>query len=665
MIIRNNLIARKTPSKHKVKGKHIIISIFFWLLTIAAPIVWLGLATSLFVFENRFISDWYNVLVFFPVIFLAILHWIKDPILTALNNKYADIFVEKKTEATIMERQEIEYVEKHRKFSRALIIGKIGRWIHKNGIVFTILLGLIFVNATLIRSSNLGVLPLQNDEFLSYSAVKYIADGHIKFADLQYGSEVNQSKDFYSRALPYSLGAALTVKLLGGDYMDYANLRLFSVICGVLTVFIFYLLLRRYLTRPVLLFSLLGVSTFYLLVYYSRVARMYSLHVLLFFFMILIADRLFSKILTERITRYVGIGESMRYYFEFLKQNILSILLLIIALTIERQVHITGLVIIPTIFVYMLFHLRNHRQLFYPLLIIIIALAAYLIIIIVSEKSILNMFFNTSRRTYWEFLNYNFIYLYGGFLTIPLFLFPLTFIRQVPSIIKLFYTAFFVVVPAYIFMLNGAAFRDPRYMLFIYPLYVIIIVYSLYLLVAILFHKSNVLNNKYLRFGTLSVLFIFFVSPLQVYGVCRDLPFIVCPESHQSEIFHIDRWNYNHDEYYQIIKENITPDTIIASRSIYDFYIEKYILTNKVIKLADSPKPYIKKGANYSIADLKNSDVIFIDYPKLYYDSAMTAPYDQLYQYLLKKRTGKKVLYQSLDDKVIVYKITRSLRTLD
>jgi hypothetical protein len=190
-------------------------------------------------------------------------------------------------------------------------------------------------------------------------------------------------------------------------------------------------------------------------------------------------------------------------------------------------------------------------------------------------------------------------------------------------------------------------------------------VYSLYLLAALIFQKITVLNSKVVRTGALSVFFIFFLSPIQIHGVCRNLPFIVCPESHPSKIFHIDRWNYNHDEYFQIIKKNASPNTIIISRSVYNFYIEKYKLTNAVLRLADSTKPYIEKEPEYSISDLKKKDIIFIDYPKLYYDSAMTAPHDQVYQYLLKKRTGKKVLYRSVDDKVVVYKIDRSVKPLD
>jgi hypothetical protein len=134
-----------------------------------------------------------------------------------------------------------------------------------------------------------------------------------------------------------------------------------------------------------------------------------------------------------------------------------------------------------------------------------------------------------------------------------------------------------------------------------------------------------------------------------------------CPISDNSRIFSIDRWNYNHDEYFQIIKDSATPDTAIASRSIYDFYIEKYGLTNPLMRLSKPTKEYVRDWSEFSISELSKKDVILIDYPQIVYYESLNAPYDQIYDHLLNWRKNKIVLYRSSDNKVVVYKFDKQV----
>jgi hypothetical protein len=156
------------------------------------------------------------------------------------------------------------------------------------------------------------------------------------------------------------------------------------------------------------------------------------------------------------------------------------------------------------------------------------------------------------------------------------------------------------------------------------------------------------------------LMFVVFILPLQVNGVCYENTLFVCPISDRTKIFTVDRWNYNHDEYFQIVKDNATPETIIASRSIYDFYIEKYELhNNTLMRLSEPTKQYVRDWSKFSISDLSEKDVILIDYPQIVYYENLNSPYDHIYDYLLNQRKNKTVLYRSSDNKVVVYQFKK------
>src|SRR3989339_546242 len=162
------------------------------------------------------------------------------------------------------------------------------KWMYREGWWYSFVLALILLNSFMISIDNLDLLPLQNDEFLTYNAVNYIINGDFKMIDFQYGADSSKSQLFYSRSLPFSLGVAFFVKILGGDSLNYFNLRFFSVFCWVLTLIVFYLILKIFLTKIPLLFLLFSFSLFYLNIYYSRVSRMYSLFLFIFFVLILL-----------------------------------------------------------------------------------------------------------------------------------------------------------------------------------------------------------------------------------------------------------------------------------------------------------------------------------------------------------------------------------------
>lgn len=610
-----------------------------WFLIIASIIVWLCYRVGAVQLADLYLADWYNLLIVLPVFGVVALSWLKDPLLMKLRERFQSCFIQResvsKGECSVNKQP-----------------GK--KQLNKRSVFFGLLIALVLLNGFFISYDNLDVLPLQNDEFLSNIAVQYILDGHITFNDLQYGADSNVSEDFYSRALPYSLGAALTVKLLGGDYNDYFNLRFFSVICGTLTILVIYFWLRRHLTRLTLLFTVFSFSVLYIFVYYSRVARMYAFHMLLFFLMVMLFDRLFSRIQRDERTRYVNIRDTVRYFVLYIRKNLLLILLFLAVFAVDLKVHYTSIFILPIIFGYMLMHVRSHRQLFYPVILVVIMIMAFIVLFFSGFHFIGDWYFNSRQLVHWKFLDYNFAYLRGGFLTLPLFLFPLFFFTRLPSAIKMSYAAFFTILPMYIYLFNGNMFGDPRYMMFLYPFYLITVVYAIYLITTALFNRDN--KHYWFAVPAFAALFIILVAPLNVSGLCQDNVLFACPISHQSRIFTLDRWNYNHDEYFRIIKENTTSDTVIASRTIYDFYVNKYQLGTEIFKLSNLTKGYVDKGRKYTISELEEKEVILVVYPHLSYYANLTEPYNDVYNYLLRERQDKIELYRSAEDKVIIYK---------
>ncbi|MFA6512071.1 MAG: hypothetical protein WCV86_03050 [Patescibacteria group bacterium] len=635
-------------------------NVVMWFIVIAATIFWVSFKVGGYYTSTLFFLDWYNLILLVPIGGALLLNHVKDPTVVDWSAQAEKISQKKESEVAAQKKRGQSFNRSWPRLTTIPILGGLMRWGYKEGIVFSVIFLFILVNAFFIRVNNVDILPLQNDEFLSQIAVQYILDHGISMSDLQYGADSSASEDFYSRALPYSLGAALTTRLLGGDYMSYYNLRLFSVIAGILFLFVFYLLVRRYFSKTLQLLSLFSLSSFYLFVYYSRVARMYSLHLFLFFLSVLLFVWLFSKIESDVMTSYVDLKTTIRYFIHFIKKNYLAFGGLLFVWFIDIQTHYTGILFLPIILLYFIFHLKRHRQLFYPIVLIISGIASLFILYFMGVSFIGSWYGNMKGDVYWRFLDYTFSYLSGGYLTVPLFLFPLFFYKKVPSLIKLSYAAFFSVVPLYVFVFNGSLFGDPRYMIFIYPFYILTIVYSLYVLVSMIAQHISVPQIRTLSFGVLlSALFVLLITPLAVFGVCQSNAALSCPISHTSRIFNLDRWNYNHDAYFKIIKENLTTNSVILSRSIYDFYIAKYDITAPIMRLSDPTKDYVNKGVKFTIPELEEKDLIFIDYPHLAYYANLTDSYNGIYHYLLNHRDDKQLLYQSGDGKVFVYRYSK------
>ncbi|HLD54992.1 MAG TPA: hypothetical protein VJB35_01905 [Candidatus Nanoarchaeia archaeon] len=526
------------------------------------------------------------------------------------------------------------------------------KWMYREGWWYSFVLALILLNSFMISIDNLDLLPLQNDEFLTYNAVNYIINGDFKMIDFQYGADSSKSQLFYSRSLPFSLGVAFFVKILGGDSLNYFNLRFFSVFCWVLTLIVFYLILKIFLTKIPLLFLLFSFSLFYLNIYYSRVSRMYSLFLFIFFVLILLGLKIFSKLKEEK--KFPSIKRSLLIQKEFFISNFREITLFLIIFFIGIKVHYHTFFVLIIFYFYLVFNIKKYKWLFYPLILFLI-IGLFLIGFHLFIYPLIGVwYFNSRGIIYPQFLEYNYKYLAGGIGTIMLFFIPLFQLKKSPNLIKFSYIVLFSIVPLYLFLFNGIQFHEPRYMMFIYPFYLIIIVYSIYLISKLFTEK-----NKFKTILFLFSLFILFITPFTIFGICGNNLLVSCPISHESKIFNLDRWNYDYDEIYQKIKENLEDDTIIVGRTIHEFYLEKYSIDNDVYPLIENIDYPKDSFTEYSKEDLEKKDLIFVEYPELIYVQREES-FDEIYNYL-DNREDKKLIYESEDKKTLVYSISKKV----
>jgi len=484
-----------------------------------------------------------------------------------------DIEKETKDEYSEEKNREQNFAKNHPKMNKIPALNHILKWMHKIGWLYSFILIIIITNGFFISFVNLDILPLQNDEFLTTSAVKSILSGELVLSDFLHGSDSSLSTKWYSRAWPYSLCTAFFVKILGSSYpYSYFSLRIFSVIAGTMTLILFFYLMRHMkVNKTVCLFSTYSFSVFFIFVYYSRVARMYCLLLPLFFVVCFLLFKLLNKIIKSKAS-----------LFSDIKTNFLSILLILIVIIVSLIIHKNILTVFIPLYILLIYYSRTYKKLKLPVTICNLCLSAVLLLLILGYKLIGMWYFNVEHEIYSKFLVYCYTYLAGKEITLIIFaslLFSVLLLKKTklnPSL-KIAYFIFLSILPHFIFLANGKMFHDPRYILFLYPLYIFISVYTLFYLSRILFPK-----NKYACLFAFTGMFILIITNIQITNICFDSPITDCPITHESRIFSTDRWSYNHDETYSFIKENMKDGGILVGRTLYGYYLDKYELRNEI-----------------------------------------------------------------------------------
>lgn len=162
--------------------------------------------------------------------------------------------------------------------------------------------------------------------------------------------------------------------------------------------------------------------------------------------------------------------------------------------------------------------------------------------------------------------------------------------------------------------------------------------------------KISFFNKKIISTFTFILLFTLIISNIQIAGLCYESSLTDCPISHESRVFSIDRWNYNYDEIYSIINNNIQPDDILVGRVLYPYYLDKYNIKNDNYVLTNRTKIPISK--------IQENDVIFVIHPQLVYHNYEIKTNQHIYVYLYNNKQ-KSLIYRSEDRKTVIYKIEK------
>ncbi|HEY9205615.1 MAG TPA: kelch repeat-containing protein [Candidatus Methanoperedens sp.] len=553
-------------------------------------------------------------------------------------------YIEKETRQEEKEekKREIKFEVMHPRINRIWGFRRVGRWMYKDGWIYSLIFALLIINAFFLRYDNLGMLPLQNDEFLTADAVRSILSGNLSATDFISGTDEFLSPKFYSRAWPYSLSVAVLVRFLGSEYpYSYVSLRLASVIVGTVTLIFLYLLLRFYrINKVVSLATIYLFSVFYIFVYHSRSARMYSLFLFLYFVNFILIYDLLENI---RLSNESYISDFKKHFIK------IAIIISIFILTIIVHNNILTLVI-PFYFISVYYCKSNDKL---KTLFIIGSLCIFMIFFgyyFGLSKFLPSWYFNINNEINYKFFIYSYSYLQGKEITLIFFISVLFLIISgkyyINKLLRFCYLVFISIILFFIFLANGVTFHDPRYIIFLYPFYGFIIIYSLYY-----YAKITFFNKKIISILFFIILFILIASKIQIATVCTSNSLIECPISHQTKVFSIDRWNYNYDEIYSSIRDFINKDDIIIGRSIYPYYLEKYGIKNNYFILVNKTK--------ISIPDMKEGNIIFIVHPELVYRTQDIEPNNQIYINLY-KNNKKILLYESNDKKTKIYKINIS-----
>jgi hypothetical protein len=510
----------------------------------------------------------------------------------------------------------------------------------------TAILLLIILNYLFIATQNLDLLPLQNDEYLTYEAVHYITTNGLELEDFTYGADENASLKFYSRALPYSIGVAVTVKLLCGNIQSVFNLRFFSVFLGMVSLYLVFLIYRSNLTASTSLTITYLFSVFYIFIYHSRISRMYSLvlaiSLALIFLFLRIKERLVNTFNQQSYEFF------SRLVLSFFRKNALLISTFFLLIFIGLKTHFNVALVLYPLTLSLAFSLKNVPAKFSAAGLFLFA-TLMLFMSYVGIGPIDSGYFNETGDLNLNYLDelsryYNFAALFFVFFFLPLALW-----KSLPYIVKLSYQISFFILIFFVVFADGIQFHDPRYFIFLFPFLLGASVYGIYALI-------SACNIKYRYAGSLLVflLSVLFISKMQLPGTCLDTFLTACPISDGTQVYFLDRWNYTYEDAYETIEKQFSDDVILVSRTLHNYYTDKHgIPQSKQCKLLYNFSKQQKCEWNF-IAD---NTVIFVVYPQLIYPAyEKEDDLEYIYNYLL-NHPFKETIYKSEDSKIIVYKL--------
>lgn len=461
------------------------------------------------------------------------------------------------------QRRMEEFASKYPRINRVWGLRWFLRGIYKEG-KYSVFLALVFILAIALYSYNLGGIEFQEDEFQVVDA----AAGYFHNQDFYKWSWLNNTptETLYTRAWPHSWIIAQSYKFFG---ISEWSSRIVSVFFGLIFILLSYFIIKFFTFSKDI--GILGTITF---LFYSRYidifryTRMYALLIPIFFMLLYLGYMSISgtnkySIINNKISAFI----QRNLNFNYLYLTIFLIILLIL-----NTIHINGLVILPSIYLYIVYQAFSKKERKYIVATISGFLGMIFIVFlglftkILWEISHFLSFFGKMNYEYLEmFTSYPFPYEVGIVFLSLLFTW-MFFMNRSELKNRIIYLCMFIFfsLPFFIFVAN-------RYAAFVYISHITTI--SIILIIVTYYWLMKVFTNKHIK----SVLFILLL--LQI-GVSFYNGF--------DRSYRMDDNNGAFSAAYQVIIQNYDPEKeVIIGQYLRPYYIRDIGPKAKIISMGN------------------------------------------------------------------------------
>lgn len=417
---------------------------------------------------------------------------------------------------------------------------------------FLILLAIVIIGIA-VRIINLGKLNLWVDEILTYQAAQSI---------LEKGYPTTETGIFYPRAVLFSYISALPLKIW--EFSEFV-LRLPSVIFGTLTIFVTYYLGKIVKNEIVGITSALIISLFYWQVEFSRYARMYQQFQFFFLLSLLL---FFKAYLEEKSSTKWKVFWLISYIGCIFSHQLAITLLPIFVFTLWKK----RLEVFKNKLNYFIFFIILQALVLRFILFDKILAADLLTNVGSQEVQLIEFSFKNSFL-----LSYIRIYpLFSGLLIATIL--GLWVNRKMPfKTLSVLFLFIFCNILVNIIETKG----QPRYIFYLFPLFIILTSYSINTLITFLLNRVRVSQNTLINLLANLLLFGYLILPMRY--LFDPLPIIQREYNDDLSAYSfflpstaIDHYP-NYEEYAEFIDKNIKDeDIIIATNPIFlNLYLDE------------------------------------------------------------------------------------------
>ena len=278
-----------------------------------------------------------------------------------------EIEKEKINEEKAEEKRYTEFENKFPKINKICGLKNITRWIYKENWKYIIGLMGILIIGSLVLSFNIADSEFKEDEFqVVLAATGFLNTGNFYRWDWLNNdivcNDLTNATCYYDRSWPHSAIIALSYKLFG---ISEWSSRIVSVFFGLLFLICSYFITKYFFKNKKL--SILITITLLLnpaFINFFRYTRMYALLAPLFLILFYLSYRFITE--SKDINfKNKTLNKIINKNFNF---NFIILLLLFIFLFLNSQIHINSLLIVPSLYLFVIYLAITHKKRRYFLL---------------------------------------------------------------------------------------------------------------------------------------------------------------------------------------------------------------------------------------------------------------------------------------------------------